>query len=61
MSEATDPLQRPDSRPAGTVIPWPEIKRELPEMTGDEALVQKNWQEIDGWTYSFLWHCVVSF
>lgn len=61
MRETTDPLRRPHSRPAGTVIPWSEMKQELPAMTGDEEIVQKNWEEIDGWTYAFLWHCVVSF
>lgn len=33
----------------------------MPEMTGDEQLVERAWQEIDAWTYAFLWHCVVSF
>jgi hypothetical protein len=55
------PLKRPHPRPPGTVIPWPEQKRDLPEMQGDEALVQRTWEEVDAWTYTFLWHCVVSF
>ena len=61
MSDPSDPLGRPHLRPAGTVQPWPDQRDKLPEMTGDEQLVQKNWEEIDAWTYSFLWHCVVSF
>lgn len=61
MSESKPPLERPHRRPAGTVEPWPKKREEMPEMTGDEELVKKNWEEIDAWTYSFLWHCVVSF
>ena len=61
MSDPTKPLQRVHPRPAGTVTPWPEQRREMPEMTGDEQLVKQTWEEIDSWTYAFLWHCVVSF
>jgi len=61
MPEASDPLQGKHSRPVGTVVPWPQQREEMLEMTGDEQLVRKNWEEIDAWTYSFLWHCVVSF
>ncbi|MCC7475340.1 MAG: hypothetical protein IT425_08085 [Pirellulales bacterium] len=52
---------QPQCRPAGTVVPWPDQRRDLPEMTGNEQLVERNWTEIDAWTYAFLWHCVVSF
>ena len=61
MSESKPTPERPHPRPAGTVQPWPKKREEMPEMTGDEELVKKNWEEIDAWTYSFLWHCVVSF
>ncbi len=60
-TESIEPLDRPHPRPAGTVVPWPEKREEMPEMTGDEKLVQESWEGIDAWTYSFLWHCVVSF
>lgn len=61
ISDSNEPLRRPHPRPAGTVVPWPQQRQEMLEMTGDEALVQKTWEEIDAWTYTFLWHCVVSF
>ena len=61
MTDASEPLRRTHPRPAGTVVPWTDKCRELPEMTGDEQLVQKTWEEIDAWTVSYLWHCVVSF
>ena len=34
---------------------------QLPEIVGDEGLVQGTWENLDGWAYAFLWHCVVSF
>lgn len=59
--EKKEPCPEPMDRPAGTVVPWPEQRRDLPAMTGDEQLVERTWTEIDAWTYAFLWHCVVSF
>jgi len=61
MNESLEPLQRPHPRPAGTVVPWSEMRKELPEMSGDENVVRQNWEMIDAWTYAFVWHCVVSF
>lgn len=49
------------NRPAGSVVPWPEQRGDMHEVTGDEQLVERTWTEIDAWTYAFLWHCVVSF
>lgn len=60
-TETNESPSRPASRPAGSVVPWPEQRRDLPPMTGDEQLVERTWTEIDAWTYAFLWHCVVSF
>lgn len=61
MSESSEPQKGTHPRPAGTVVPWADQREDLPEMSGDEELVRKNWEEIDAWTYSFVWHCVVSF
>jgi len=61
MSESTEPLRRGHPRPAGSVVPWPEMREKMPKMTGDQRIVQETWEEIDAWTYAFLWHCVVSF
>ncbi|MCC7338547.1 MAG: hypothetical protein IT422_25930 [Pirellulaceae bacterium] len=61
MPDDSSPLQREHPRPAGTVVPWTQQRQDMPEMTGDEQLVKQTWEEIDAWTYSFLWHCVVSF
>jgi len=62
MSDDTRDLKpHPLARPAGSVVPWAEQRREMPVMTGDEKLVETTWAEIDAWAYAFLWHCVVSF
>jgi len=61
MSNSSEPRRLVHPRPAGTVVPWSEQREQMGAMTGDEQLVEKNWQEIDAWTYAFLWHCVVSF
>lgn len=61
MTDHTSPLRREHPRPAGSVVPWAEQRKDMPEMTGDEQLVKESWEVIDAWTYSFLWHCVVSF
>ena len=61
MPDSTEKRKQVHRRPPGTVVPWPEQREKMPEMTGDEELVQKTWENIDAWTYSFVWHCVVSF
>ncbi len=60
-NDTNDSELRNLGRPAGTVVPWAEQRRDMPEMTGDEQLVAATWAEIDAWAYAFLWHCVVSF
>ena len=54
-------LARNHSRPPGTVEPWAGVRGTLPEIFDREDLVQKSWDGLDGWSYAFLWHCVVSF
>ena len=56
-----DPRFDRGSRPAGTVEPWQSFKDQLPDITGDEAIVRTSWEGMDAWAYAFLWHMVVSF
>jgi hypothetical protein len=49
------------SRPPGVCIPWEEKRRELAEITGDETLLCKVWEDIDALAYMYIWHCLVSF
>lgn len=52
----------PNAMPApGICVPW-EVKRgELEQVFGDEALVKRVWNDIEGFAYTFIWHCLVSF
>jgi hypothetical protein len=45
----------------GVCIPWAQKSKETPEMTGDEAMVRRVWEEIDSFAYTYIWHCLVSF
>jgi len=45
----------------GVCIPWSEKRKELPQITGDEALLEKIWEEIDSQGYLFIWQVLLSF
>ncbi len=45
----------------GVCVAWDEKKRELPEITGEEKLVKKVWEDTDSLAYTFIWQLVVSF
>ena len=55
--------QKPDQpkRPPGVCIPWQEKLKELPEITGDKALVKRIWEDNDALGYIYIWHCLLSF
>jgi hypothetical protein len=42
-------------------IPWEEKRQELPPIRGDEALVQRVWQEVDALGYMYIWQVLLSF
>lgn len=47
--------------PPGICIPW-EIKRsERGPILGDEAIVRRVWENLEGFAYTYIWHCLVSF
>ncbi len=58
---APPPAGIPADARAGVCMPWEERKAALPPLTGDEALAQRIWQEVDGLGYLFIWHCLLSF
>jgi hypothetical protein len=33
----------------------------LPPISGDRALVQKIWEDVDALGHMYIWHCLVSF
>jgi len=53
--------QPPSPRRPGVCIPWSEQRALLPPLTGDEALVQRVWEDVDSLAYTYIWHCLVSF
>jgi hypothetical protein len=69
MSQSdTSGSPRPDAeaptvapRPPGVCVPWDQKKRQLPPITGDEALVRKTWEDFDGLAHMYIWHLLVSF
>ncbi|MFQ6096640.1 MAG: uroporphyrinogen decarboxylase family protein [Armatimonadota bacterium] len=48
-------------RTPGVCIPWEDIQRELPEISGDRELVRRVWEEIDALGYVYIWQCLLSF
>jgi hypothetical protein len=46
---------------AGQCIPWEEKRKELPSISGDEPLVKRVWEEVDGFGNMFIWQCLLSF
>jgi len=52
--------QKIERRP-GVCIPWEEKRKELGEIQGDEELVKRVWQDVDGLAYVYIWHCLLSF
>ncbi|MHC4500783.1 MAG: hypothetical protein ACYS21_16925 [Planctomycetota bacterium] len=54
--------EKKESKPKpGVCIPWQEKLNELPKISGDEQLVRKVWQDIDGLAYVYIWQCLLSF
>ncbi len=45
----------------GETIPWQEKLKELPPILGDEAIVKKVWQDVDGLAYMYIWQLLLSF
>jgi len=56
MSENIKPKREP-----GVCVPWEEKKAELGELTGDEELVKRVWEDVDGFGYMYIWQCLLSF
>ena len=53
---------RPEPRvKPGVCLPWEDKRAELPVVKGDEALVQRVWENNDAWAHTYIWHCLLSF
>jgi hypothetical protein len=55
------PEEKHDPRPPGTCIPWDEKRKEISDISGDEKLVRRIWEENDGWGYMYIWQVLLSF
>ena len=51
---------RPGMAP-GVCLPWETKAGELPEITGDPAMVRRIWEEIDGLGSTYIWQLLLSF
>jgi len=56
MSEQEGPKRAP-----GVCIAWEEKRKELPEISGDEELVKRIWEDTDALAYVYIWHCLLAF
>ena len=45
----------------GVCFPWEEKAQALPEITGDRGLIQKIWEDIDGFGNMYIWQLLLSF
>ncbi len=52
--------QNSKSKP-GTCIAWEQKRKEIPEISGDESLLQNVWEDIDALGYMYIWQCLLSF
>jgi hypothetical protein len=51
-----------ESKPKpGVCIPWEQKRKELPQIQGDEQLMQKIWEDIDSLGYMYIWQCLLAF
>ena len=53
---------RPSPKVApGACTPWEERKKDLPQITGDEAIVKNAWEATDALANTYIWQCLLSF
>lgn len=45
----------------GACLPWAVKAKELPEITGDKAMVQRIWEQVDGFGNMYIWQLLLSF
>ncbi|MCE5267743.1 MAG: hypothetical protein LLG00_07645 [Planctomycetaceae bacterium] len=48
-------------RPPGVCIPWEEKRADFPKISGDESVVKKVWEDVDGLAYMYIWQILLSF
>jgi hypothetical protein len=53
--------KRQNHRKPGVCVPWDEKKAELRQITGDEQLARRIWEQVDSLGYTYIWHILLSF
>lgn len=53
-------IKEPKNNP-GVCIPWKEKLKELPELSGDEKLFKKIWEDNEALAYTYIWQILLSF
>lgn len=48
-------------RRPGVCVPWKEKRAEMGQLTGDEAIVKRVWEEQEALAHMYIWHVLVSF
>lgn len=55
------PEKEKTKRKPGTCISWEEKLKELPNISGDEKIIRRIWEDNDALAYTYIWHCLLSF
>jgi hypothetical protein len=53
-------LPAPRTKP-GICIPWEKKEKEIPQILGDRAIVQRIWEEQEFFGNMFIWQMLLSF
>jgi hypothetical protein len=52
---------KPGGTHAGVCVPWAEKRAQMPPISGDEGLIRRVWEEIDGLANMYIWQILLSF
>lgn len=54
--KSAPPAKKPEAlKPRRVLTPWEVKKWELGEITGDENLIKKNWEQLEAMAHTFMW------
>ena len=45
----------------GVCLSWEEVRKDLPDIKGDEDLFKRIWENNEALGYMFIWQCLLSF
>ena len=45
----------------GACVPWEQKRKEFAEICGDEEIMKRVWEDVDGLAYMYIWQCLLSF